>query len=722
MVTARWRPQRLQDTPVSITAFTADDLKSRNLTNLSQIAAFTPNLVFDPGVGDTGGSTNAQVYIRGIGQGDFLFTTEPGVGIYLDGVYMARSIGSMMNLVDVEQIEVLKGPQGTVFGKNTTGGAISLTTRRPAADPGARGAVTIGDYARFDTFAAADMPIVEGKLLSKIAISSEHRDGYETRVGDGATLGGANAIGGAAQLLWLHDPDFEVLLSADYTRRRESPAANGLVEVNPAAPLLALWNGLVAGPAGHPFDARYVPADPAITYGTGPNRSNLDQGGISARAEWRSGAGVLRSITAYRAQNADFASDPDNSPADYVEQEVQDRTRQFSQEVQWLGSAAGGRLRYTLGGLYFDERGHDTYRIRIAPGLYQALEALPPGIIPGLGGPGNPVNASLDYDGALTSSIVSRSYALFAHADYQVTGAFDVWAGLRETLDHKDYHASFDRFASGITAYDVTPSHSWSALTPTAGVEYRWTPALMTYVSASRGYKAGGFNGRSETAFVAQTPFDPEYVWTYEAGLKGSWFDRRLTLDLAAFHSNYTDLQLLSLSSDGAAPVVIVQNAGAARIDGFEVELTAAPVAGMRLSSGVGHLDARYTRLDPSVTAATLADQLPKTPAWTFNAGIEQAFATPIGRLTARGDYAWRSMVQNAVDNAPILAQKAFGLLDAQLALQPKGARWSIAAFGTNLANTRYITNGLSTLDSIGTANVTHGRPREWGLRLDWRL
>ncbi len=720
-VTARWREERLQETPISITAFTQAGLQARSLTNLSQIAAFTPNLVFDPGTGDTGGSTNAQVYIRGVGQSDFLFTSEPGVGIYVDGVYMARSIGSMMDLVDVERVEVLRGPQGTVFGKNSVGGAINVITRAPAEDAGGRGSLTLGRFGRRDLFASADLPIVPGRLLGKLSVFADRREGYVAR-SDGESLGDVNALGASMKLQWSPDPAFDARLSADYERRRESSSPLTLIAVNPSAPLLALWNGLVGGPSGAIYDGRFAPADPYVNEGVAPQHSNLDQGGASLTADWRAGAGTLRSITAVRRQVADFGTDADQSPVDYARQNVHDHTTQVSQEVQWLGSALGERLRYVAGALHFSEQGRDLYQIQFAPGLYQAVEALPPGVIPGLGGAGNPADVSVDYDGAITDDIDNRSEAVFLHADLQVTDRLSLSGGLRQTWDHKDYHARFDRLASGVTAYDVSPSQSWRAFTPAADAEYRWTPELMTYVSAARGYKAGGFNGRAETAFVAQQPFAPEYVWTYEAGLKSAWFDRRAVLDLAVFHSDYTDMQLTSLGVDGGFPVILVQNAGAARIDGFELEGTAVPWPHLRLNFGLGHLHGRYTELAPTVVGVTLSSQLAKTPAWTFNLGAEQDLETALGRVTARADYAYRSKVQNTADNVEILAQKGFGLLQAQLTLAPKRGSWSMTAFGSNLTDVRYITNGLSALDSVGLATVAYGRPREWGIRLDYRM
>lgn len=719
IVTARWRDEELQDAPVSATVLSESDIRSRGLTDLSQIDALAPNLLFDPGAGDTGGSTNAQIFIRGVGQADFLFTSEPGVGIYIDGVYVARAIGSMMGLVDVERVEVLRGPQGTVFGKNSVGGAISLTTRRPAETFGGRAAVTLGSLDRRGLSVTADIPLISDLLLSKVVLYSDRRGGFVTRP-DGGTLGAIDASGLGVQLEWRADPGFSLRLAADLAWRRDTVAPAGLVAVDPAAPLLGLWNALVGASQGETYDARFVPTDPDVTFGTGANASDLNQGGLAATAEWRGPAGVLRSITAYRRHDAVFASDPDHSPLTYFEQGVSDEMQQFSQEVQWIGSALDGRVDYVVGGLFFAEQGDDTYRFEIAPGLFDALEALPAGLIPGLGGAGNPVHVGLDFDGRIIGAIDSRSHAVFAHADVHLTDRLTVSAGLRQTWDRKAYTARFDRIASGATGYDVTSSRDWQALTPTAVARYRWTPQVMTYLSVARGYKSGGFNGRSQSAFEAQAPFAPEYVLSYEAGIKGASLDGRLAVNLALFRTDYTDLQLLRLSTDAGAPVVIIDNAGSARIDGVELEVTALPTPDLRLTAGVGRLDGRYVRLDSSVTGITLSSDLPKTPEWSVNLGVEQGLNFAAGRLTARADYAYRARVQNTPENAPLVAQASYGLVNAGLTFQPRRGAWSITLSGANLKDVRYITNGLDGRASIGLADVTYGRPREWELRLDY--
>lgn len=724
VVTARRREESLQETPISITAFSADQLTERGVTNLSGVGDYTPNLVFDQGSGNTGGSTSSQIYIRGIGQADFLFTTEPGVGLYVDGVYYPRSIGSVMDLIDLERVEILRGPQGTLFGKNSVGGAINVVTRRPSDEFGGRVSATYGSFDRIDVNGAVSLPIDENGLFASLAFSSQDRDGYVHRVNDGTRLGGINSQGVRGQLLWEASPNFDLLIIGDYTSKREDSIANTLVDVDQSGSLIGLFNGLVAPATGNFYDDRFIPADPFTSFGTGPNRSDLDVWGISATATLDLGSVTFKSITAYREQDALFGSDSDHSPITYFEQTVRDEQEQFSQELQLSGEGLQGRLDWVVGAMYFHEKGFDQYSIIFAPGLYGALEALPPGIIPGLGGAGNPIHPALDFNALVSSGINSDSYSAYGHFSFAITEQLSVSGGLRYTSDEKDFASRLDRREAGVTTHDIEVGDRWNAWTPRIGFEYEWSDDLMTYVSAARGFKSGGFNGRPTNAFVASTPFAPEYVWTYEAGFHARTADRRFSLNGAAFHSDYTNLQLLSITSDAQGGIVaLVENAGKARIRGFELELLAEPVQGLRFDAGLGYLDAEYRQLDPSVTSIALTDDLVKTPEWSFSAGLQ--YSTEIdGRwqITLRGDYSYRSTVQHVASNDPLLEQPGYDLVNLRAAFGPVDESWEVAVFGTNVTDELYITNGLSQRDTLGTTDVSFGRPQEWGVSLSARF
>lgn len=722
-VTARKREENIQDTPIAITAFSADDLAKRSLYTLDGIGDYTPNLVFDKGTGGTGGSTSTQIYIRGIGQADFLFTTEPGVGIYVDGVYYPRSIGSIMDLVDVERVEVLKGPQGTLFGKNSVGGAISVVSRRPGNEFTGGVEATYGRFNRIDVRANLNIPLVEDKLAASLAFSSHDIDGYVERPLAGDELGGIDSKGVRGQILWTPSDNFDLLLSSDYTRHRDDAIANTLIDVDQTGSLIALWNGLVAPAQMTFYDDSYISSDPFVSNGTGPNFSDLDLWGVSGTATWRVGDLTLKSITAYRNQDAFFGHDSDHSPLTYFEQTVDDQQEQFSQEFQVNGSSFGGRLDWVLGALYFHEEGLSTYRIIFAPGLFDALEMLPADIvIPGLGGMGNPIHPLLDFDGAVAAGIDNNSYAAFAHVSFDITDRLSISGGIRYTLDEKGFDSILERFSAGVVTHDVSIEDDWSAWTPKASIDFDLTDNVMTYVSVARGFKSGGFNGRPTNAFVAMQPFDPEYVWTYEAGFKSEFADRRLILNGAMFYSDYTNMQLLSVAIDEFGGIVaLVENAGEAEIKGFELEMNAVPFRDARLDFGVGFLDARYKELDSGVTSITLDSELVKTPKWSVNVGGEYtAWLTRELGATLRADYSYRSTTQHVADNNPLLEQEPYGLLNLRLTLAPAEGPWSLAVFATNVTDKLYISNGLSQFDTLGTTDVTYGRPREWGVMASW--
>ena len=721
-VTARKREENIQDTPIAITAFSADDLKKRSVYTLDGIGDYTPNLVFDKGTGGTGGSTSTQIYIRGIGQADFLFTTEPGVGIYVDGIYHPRSIGSIMDLVDIERVEVLKGPQGTLFGKNSVGGAINVVSRKPGNEFSGGVEAIYGKFDRIDVRAHLNIPLVEDKLAASLAFSSHDIDGYVKRPLAGDELGGINSKGVRGQLLWTPADNFDFLLSADYTRHRDDAIANTLIDVDQTGSLIGLWNGLVAPSQMVFYDDSYISDDPFESNGTGPNFSDLDLWGISGVATWRAGALTFKSITAYRNQDAFFGHDSDHSPLTYFEQTVDDDQEQFSQELQVNGTHFDDRLDWVLGALYFHEEGLSTYRILFAPGLYDALELLPTGVIPGLGGMGNPIHPALDFDGAVSAGIDNDSYAAFAHASFDITDRFSISGGVRYTFDEKGFDSILERFSAGVITHDVSIKDDWSAWTPKVSLDYDVTDNVMAYVSAARGFKSGGFNGRPTNAFVAMQPFDPEYVWTYEAGFKSEFVNRRLILNGAMFYSDYTNMQLLSVAIDEFGGIVaLVENACEAEIKGFVLEMNAIPFRDARLDFGIGFLDAKYKELDPSVSSITLDDDLVKTPAWNISVGGEYTvwLADDFG-ATLRADYSYRSTTQHVADNNPLLEQEPYSLLNLRLTFAPDDGPWSLAVFATNVTDKLYISNGLSQFDTLGTTDVTYGRPREWGVMASW--
>lgn len=733
VVTARKREERLQETPISITAFTAEQIERPGLDDLTDLSRFAPNVVFDQGTGNTGSSNNSQVFIRGVGQVDFLFTTDPGVGIYVDDVYFPRVTGSILDLIDMERIEILRGPQGTLFGKNTIGGALNIVSKRPGDEFGGDVTITTGSRDRIDAKGTVNVPIVANELHSRFSFSTRNQDGYVERIADDVAAGDVNSDAFRGQLHWTPGNDWDIVFTADYTRGREEAIANELIDVDAsAAPLLQLWNAFVAPVAGAVYDNSFVSAE-RQSAATGASLSNIDDWGVSLNISKQLTDNIrIKSITAYRDTEAEFGMDQDHSPLQFLETTNDNKHDQISQEIQLSGTGFDSRLDWVIGGFYMNESATDVFDLILGGGLFNALEALPgalvplapsvtcpppPGVpLPCVGGAGNPLNVSLDFEFTIFDEIEIDSYAVYAQGTFDVTDKFSVTVGGRYTDEEKKFTTMLTRNASGVTTLpETSTSDEWDAFTPRIGVEYQWTPEFMTYFSASRGFKSGGFNGRSQSLAEVDS-FDPEFVWSYEVGFKSEWFDRRLVVNFSAFHNDYSDIQLTSVRAVGGLIIAVTENAGDGDMDGFELEIAAQPVEGLLISGGVGYLDAEFTSVDPAATV-TLDSDMVKTPDWTGNLVAEYEWPLKdLGSLSIGGNLSYRSSYFNEPTNLPALRQDGYTLLSASATFLSKSERWSLTLFGSNLTDKRYMTNGLHALDSFGTVDATFGRPREWGL------
>lgn len=728
VVTARRFEERLQSTPVAVSAFTSEGLEEAGVTALTDIATAVPNLTMSATGAGSGGASNPQIYMRGIGQVDFLITTDPGVAIYVDGVYYARATGSAFDVLDLERVEVLRGPQGTLFGKNAIGGAINLVSRRPSDEYGGQLQVTAGEFNRTDVRASVDLPISED-VRARVSGVWQLRDGFTDRILVGDDMGDQDQVGGRAHFEWTPSSDLSFTFILDGTSARQNSANTALMSFDPSAGLAPLWIGLVAIPNG--LSLPIVNAEtPFENSSTGPNVSNLDLWGASLAADWDFAEHTtFRSITAYRALSAEFGRDGDNSPSQYIHTDNVVDQHQFSQEFQLLGGDSDSALRWVLGAFYFDEWARDTNDVRLASGLWSALEGLPGPVIPlspapcptlCIGGVGNPLNALFDLDFDIYNRIESQSYAVFGQGTYQFADRWSLTAGLRYTEEEKTYFLFHQRVNAGVPIIPpTTVSADFDDLSPRLGLEYQAADGLFLYASASRGFKSGGFNGRPTTTSEVQS-FGPETLWSYEAGVKFDSSDRRLRLNLATFFNQYDDIQLTSVGADSTGNLILTtENAGLAEAWGVEAELTAIPVEGLSVSATLGYIDAEYTELNPGATV-TLDTAFMKTPEWTANLAAVYSFPLPdnLGELSLRGDWSYRSKVYNDPVNTEAIAQGALNLFNARLSWRDPSERFELAVFGTNLSDERYIVGGISAADSFGTIEGNFGRPREWGVSL----
>ncbi|KQS03007.1 TonB-dependent receptor [Sphingomonas sp. Leaf357] len=715
LVTARRTSERLQDVPVAVTAFGGAALADRNVATLDEIAKYTPNIRFDGAAALSGGNYNATVFVRGVGQNDFAIFSDPGVGFYVDDVYYARSIGGVMDAVDIDNVQVLRGPQGTLFGKNTIGGAVLINTATPNLnDFSGRLEGTYGRFDRIDVKGAVNIPIAPGLAGLRISAASLNRDGYVKRLLDGDTQGDRSAQMVRAKLrIQPEGSGLTIDIGGDYTRARETSAPSDLLAVGNApgitgTPFLTNYNRFVAptrgiiAPNGQPtLNPSFITASPFETWAGGPNDNDLDLWGAQGTVSYEIGGATLKSITAYRHMKAYFTRDGDNSPFVFRQTTNRDKQWQFSQELQLTGSAFGDRMKYVLGGFYFKEKASDIATADLAIGLSPPLATA---------GPFTPAVFIRNYTD-------NRSLAAYGQLDFEIVPRLSVTLGARYTSDRKIFTSINVRQRDLVEFVNVTKSATFEKFTPRLGVNFKASRDLLIYASYSEGFKQGGFNGRPLDNAGEVTQYAPETLKTYEAGIKAQWLDGTLTTNVAAFHSKYKDIQL----TVNQTPTNFVANAAAGTINGFEFETVMRPARWFTFNAGVGYLDAKYTSvgqgLGPTqILPITLASHFVKAPEWTVNTGAEIRKDLADGSdLTFRLDYTMYSRIYHDVANSPIITDDGYGLLNARLAYTLPGRDITLAVFGTNLTDTLYLVSG-NVSSAFGLAEASYGRPREWGI------
>lgn len=741
VVTARKRAENLQETPVAITAFSSEGLERRGISDISQIGDFTPNLVFDSTSAVAATSSAASIYIRGIGQSDWALAVDPGVGLYLDGVYIARSVGGVMDLLDLERVEVLRGPQGTLFGRNSIGGAISLVTKKPGDEFYGDAEVTIGRYDRIDTRASVNLPLTD-TLAGNIAVSSKKRDGYVKNLQPGSPdLGDEDSLAGRLAIRWTPNDKFEVNFNVDGTKERETPAANVLIAVDETALFPAAFNGV---PGLFPINRFGIPSSPSCGNSSDPSRlsnpvcfnsqyvvgpykthsthttpnsfvnnnfisggmkpeSNLDLWGTGLTIDWTINESLsLKSITAYRELDGYWARDTDHSPLVILQTLNEYEQDQFTQEIQLQGTALDERLKWIVGLYYFEESGCHLDVVELAGAVFDS------------GG-----------------CIDNTSEAVFGQTTYDFTDKLSLTVGLRWTDEDKrftpDSSVAQDNGLGIPAGVPVLPSTEGQVageeVDPYINFSYQWTDSLMTYISYSEGFKGGGFTQRAFPPRTDVPDFEPEFVKTYETGLKSDWFDSRLRLNGAIFFTDYTDLQVnvdeTSLGRPGEIGV-ITRNAAEAEIFGFELELLAVPAEGWLIEAGVGYLDAEYSKVSGLAKDAGLTEnhELVNTPEWSISSAISYRFElNGLGFLTPRIDYSYTSEIQNNALNTPLLERDSVELVNISLTFEDNEDKWSAVLAVHNLTDETYLVTGNDDPGS-GIIEGVYSMPRAWSFKL----
>jgi len=679
VVTARRRDERLQDVPSAVTAIGAQALERGGANNLADIESAVPNLSLH--VGD---AKNAVVYLRGVGQVDSLAFADPGVGIYIDDVYLGRAQGSFLDVIDAQRIEVLRGPQGTLYGRNTIGGAVKFVTNAPSSSPELRLEATGGNHSRREIKAVGNLPIGD-RWAARVSAAKIERDGYAENSVTGRDDGDQDTFAWRAAIRGSLSDAIDLVIAVDQSKN--SPRTS-----RTPARMTPVFG--VVPPNTDPFR---VDADFA-------GRDDLDVLGASATLTWELNDQLtLKSITAYREMQYDTELDLDATALAFFGVYVNEDQDQRSQELQ----------------LSFDGE-----RVDGVAGLYWFRET--DFTISGLFGPAIQL---------ITGSVndqVNRSYAGYGQFTWKFNDRLSSTLGIRYTKEEKDFRRTQEFFApttpfpvplgSGLQITSIDTDGDWSSVSPRAGLEYKFSDSMLGYVSASRGFKSGGFDGRSNTAAQAAA-YDPETLWAYEVGLKSTFAGGRTTLNVAAFYNDYKNLQLSSFVADQNGNfAALFTNAGAATMQGVDIELNARLTDQFTLSAAVGLLDSEYDKyIGPGGQDISGQRKLVNAPKVT--ARLSPTFVVPIGegRLTFGSDISYRSKTYPVVSSSEVLAQNGFTLFNASIGWESAAGNWRVAAVGKNLGDKRYVTHGFDLSDSLGYQLGYFGDPRTYGLTVRWQ-
>jgi iron complex outermembrane receptor protein len=705
VVTARKREENIQEVPVAVSVVSGEVLEERGSADISEIQSAVPNLSIYAGRNQ---STTLTVFLRGIGQADPLWGVDPGVGLYFDDVYIARPQGALLDVYDVERVEALRGPQGTLYGKNTIGGAIKYVSRRLSERTEAKISLTGGEHGTQDVRASFGGSIAGGKVRARAAFASLQHDGYGKNRFTGRDVSDKDTTAYRLSMEFLPSDKVSVLLSYDRTEDDAEPKGYVRLEANRFCPLFL---GRTCPPLGNGFDTES---------GLAPLNSTTASG-LSATVRWDVNSNwVFKSITARRESDSENNIDFDTTPAPITDVSATYYDEQLSQELQLIYDA-GGRFTGVFGAYYFDGE---------AGGLVK----------------NNFLNLQF---GTTNGRTFTESIALFGDGSYRMTDALTLNFGLRATQEEKRgvafnagySDATFTRPILVLADYDK--SETFDSIAPKLGLDYRFNEQVMGYFSLSRGFKSGGFNVRAQSTFFPESaePFDDEILDVAELGIKSTLADGQLLLNTAVFYGEYKDIQVSTFTAyDGNGDGVEESffgnflNAGDATLQGIEVEFDFAPasVDWFGVAGNVSYLDAEPDNfLDNNRDGFVDTQMITNAPELTGALRVNFDFPLFGGLLTASAGVAHRddAVLTNEGGQVPgqpgvpllPITQDAYQLYDAWISWLSPAANWRFGLVGKNLADEEYLTNGYN-IPALGIRTGSSGAPRSVTATVEWRF
>lgn len=731
IVTAQKRSENLQTTPLAVSALTAETIERRGITDVSSLTATAPNLT----VTTTGASTsNIALFIRGIGESETILTVDSPVGLYVDGIVLGRSSGAVFDLVDLERVEVLRGPQGTLYGRNTTGGAVNLISKQPSKEFGADFFASYGNLNALQLKGSVDTgEWGDSGISARLTYLHKQRNGYVDNILASPSQDPGAYNVDAFRIALRYDKGGAVRLNYAYDFNDRRSVANPM-QLAVARPDILAYASASAALGGAPLQISRDRLKRLSLDADGPIKDRVTGHALTAEIDLGDNL-MLRSLTGHRRWSNHVVNDQDGNgglvgyvidPSYFVDGTMRplgvqpislfnltfERSqRQWTQELNLIGKI-GDNIDFVLGGFYFTETAREdnpTFLTFILPSP-TPIEAAPGVFVDSFG-----INLANNFN----YRFKSQSKAVFGQATAQLNDRLSATGGLRYTRD--------DRKLFQREPYSRDLNRDFKKLNWAATLDYRWNDQLMTYARIATGYKAGGFNARSQN-----DGFEPEDLTSFEIGLKSELFDRRLRLNLTAFHANHRDLQVGQFLAGSGGSIGITVNAGKAQYNGIEAEWTALLGDNLTITGNFGYVDRQYKSFiirDPATDALidiAKSARFLYSAGTTANVGAEYRFGDiGIGTLSARLDYSYRgrtyfhsTTLLNPFNDE--LSDGKVGLLDGRVTLadlQIGGGRTQLSGWVRNINNADYLLGGVD-FGSLGFGTVGYAPPRTYGIDL----
>lgn len=682
VVTAQKRAQSLQDVPISMTVIGEETLEKSRIRSLFDLQQSVPNFEAAPLPG------TPAITVRGVGGGGRNIGFDTRVGVYLDGIYVGQAQALNQPLFDIEQVEVLRGPQGYLFGRNTVAGAVNITSRAPTKNVEGSLRAVVGNYGAVEGYATVSGPLSDS-VLGKISVATENRDGYSTNIFNGQKLDDLKRLTTRGQLAFLVSDKLKVNLYGDYSDTKQ--------------------NSILGEPTTS-FSDRPLPGGPLphrqVNFNTTPY-INAKLSGLSMNINYALDNGsTLTSITGYRDTHQDRANDTDYSPKDILSILYVDDFKQTSQEFRVVSSNSGS-VRY-VGGIYYLHEKADTVR-RALSGTDAGLIRQPVGLV-----------------GTNAGSVDTKTTALFGALDYDIVKSLTLNLGGRYTSEKKDFFYNLNGGATlGIaTLVDYRDNRSENKFTPTVGVTFAASKDTNLYAKYSTGFKSGGWNAD----FVRQTQindglgFNTETVKSYEVGVKGKLLDGRMQYDLAAFTSDFDNYQTFFFVplANGTA-ILQLKNAAKVKSEGLEGSIRVRVTQNLKFGVNLGLLKTKYKSFPNAggIGVDFTGQDVPDTPKMTAAVNVDYSIPAPGlgGQFDLYADYSHRDSTFQGTGLAQLSTRD---LTNMRIAFSPANGKWALSVWGRNLTNQDYII--ATGRDFLGNNFVTRGLPRTFGMEAKYNF